>query len=105
MRLQNEIILTSLWRGPEILWRTSLRVIGGPYEIAPALSDTMSFEKGDEWNARQIIEKRSVNFVLVCDAEHTGDFVDRLRRGSAPGWLQPVGLPGSPAGFRLYRVN
>jgi hypothetical protein len=98
------IVMTDLWFGPEILWRSDLRVVGAPYEIPPAIGDTDRFLRGDEKAARDVIARRHAALVLVCTRETSGGFADRLRDGETPGWLRPVALAGLPA-FRLYRVQ
>ncbi len=98
------IVLTQPWYGPEILWRTSFRVVGGPYEIAPALADTYDFLNGDEHTARGIARRRHAAFVLICAEDKASGFADALRRGEQPAWLRPVALSGDLSAFRLYRV-
>lgn len=101
LRPSNAILLTELWYGPEILWRTDLRVVAGPYEIAPALRDTRTALEGSESAARTIVQRRQINFLLVCGA--APGFAGQLQQGAVPGWLQPLplGLPG----FHLYQVR
>jgi hypothetical protein len=98
------VVMTSLWHGPEILWRTRHSVVGAPYEIPPALRDTDAFMAGDEDTAHTIALERHVAFVLVCKSESTERFASRLARGAAPAWLQPVPLNADLPEFRLYRV-
>lgn len=98
------IVLTDVWHGPEILWRTNYRVVGAPYEIAPALIDTQRFFSADEAQAKAIIESRKVSLVLVCGQETAAGFAAALGRGEAPDWLAPVALPRALSAFRLYRV-
>ena len=100
----NSIVMTSLWHGPEIVWRTQLRVIGAPYEIPPALRDTNAFMNGDEGAAHVIALERHVTFVLICRNERAQGFSARLAGGLAPDWLQPLPLSAALAEFRLYRV-
>lgn len=73
------ILLTELWYGPEILWRTDFRVIGAPYEMPSAITDTRRFESGDESIAHEIIARRHVALVLVCGAAGGNSFADGLR--------------------------
>jgi hypothetical protein len=98
------IVMTSLWYGPEILWRTQHRVVGAPYEIPPALRDTNTFMDGDEGAARSIALKRHIDFVLICRNDSLQGFSAQLARGAAPAWLTPVRLDGDLGEFRLYRV-
>ena len=100
------IVMTQLWQGPEILWRTKLRVIAGPYEIPGALKDTYAFLEGSERTAHAIARRRGVDYVLVCKHQSGRKGFERaLASGAAPGWLQPMPLPDSAEAFRLYRVK
>lgn len=87
---QRGIVMTELWYGPEILWRTSFDVVGAPYEIAPALADTAVFESGAPAAARDVLAHRRVSYVLNCGP------------GRALAGLQPVAF--AAPGFHLYRV-
>ncbi len=91
MRPQSGIVMTELWYGPEILWRTGFAVVGAPYEIAPAIADTQRFEKGSAAEARNILARRDVKYVLTCGAARDP---------------QAIGTPIAFAvpGFHLYRV-
>ncbi len=99
------IVMTELWQGPEILWRTDLRVVAGPYEMPSALADTYAFLDGNEMAARGVVRRRGVGFVLVCKQDGSKGFGRQLASGAAPGWLQPVPLASGVRQFRLYRVN
>jgi hypothetical protein len=88
---QKGVVMTELWYGPEILWRTGFDVVGAPYEIPPALADTVRFEKGDAAQARQVLMRRQARFVLTCGgARNTQALGLRQENFPAPG-------------FRLYR--
>ncbi len=84
--------MTELWTGPDILWRTGFDVVGAPYEIAPAIADSMQFEKAGTAQARGILKERRVTYVLTCRA-----------RADAPA-LGLAAMPFATPGFRLYRV-
>jgi len=98
------VVLTSVWHGPEILWRTRHSVVGAPYEIPAALRDTEAFMSGDETTAHAIVLERHVALVLVCKGESTERFAARLARGSSPAWLQQLRLGSGLPEFRFYRV-
>jgi len=102
LHADNAIVLTQLWYGPEILWRTNMRVVGGPYEIAPALEDTNAAFDGGETASRAVVLRRQVDFILVCGPEK--GFAGQLARGEAPQWLQPVTFAPDLPGFHLYRI-
>ena len=95
------IVLAPVWYGPEILWRTSFRVVGVPYEMPSAMADTQDFFR-DETAAKRLATVRRVDFVLICGSDSSGPFGMGLERGQHPGWLKPLQTGGS--GFRLYRV-
>ena len=92
VRPQSGVVMTQLWYGPEILWRTGFDVVGAPYEISPALADTARFEQGDAVEAKDVLARRHVAYVLSCGA---------TRNAEALG-LRPVTF-AAPA-FNLYRV-
>lgn len=92
LRGPHGLVMTELWGGPEILWRSRFDVVGAPYEMAPAIADTARFEHGTTAEARQILTERHVDYVLTCGAR-----ADAKALG-----LTPVAF--AAPGFRLYRV-
>lgn len=100
-----EILLTEVWYGPDILWRTRLRVIGGPYEMAPALADTNAALDGNEATAHAVIARRGISLLLVCGVAAPGTFAGALERGRAPDWLKPEPLGAGLQEFHLYRIR
>jgi len=99
------IILTEIWYGPDILWRTGLRVVGGPYEMPPALADTNAVFNGNADTAHAVIARRGVSLLLVCGDGDPRSFAGQLSRGRAPAWLAPESLGAGLRGFHLYRVR
>ena len=93
MSPQKGIVMTELWSGPEILWRSDFSVVGAPYEIAPALADTARFETGTPLEARQVLERRHIQYVLTCGARSDA----RLLGLDAMRFAAP--------GFHFYRVT
>jgi len=89
---QHGIVMTQLWWGPELLWRTGFDVVGAPYEIAPALADTAIFEKASASAAQAVLARRHIGYVLTC--------------GVARPAIMPalVPLPFAAPGFHLYRT-
>ena len=89
---QRGIVLTELWHGPEILWRTGFDVVAGPYEMEEALRDTQRFEQGDLAARREVLARRGIALVLSC-----GPVRDAQALGLQP---QPFAVPG----LTLYRA-
>jgi asparagine N-glycosylation enzyme membrane subunit Stt3 len=100
------IVLTDLYAGPEILWRTSYRVVAGPYELPEAMRDTRTFMRGDAGDARAVLERRGIDQVLLCrsNADITGALAAALRGREA---VTPVGFAPLPApeGFARYGLQ
>ena len=89
---QPATLMTSVWVGPEILWHTGLAVVGAPYEIPPALADTATFEKGSIAQARDVLTRRHIDYVLNCGA---------VKNAQVMG-LKPIAF--ATPNFRFYRV-
>jgi len=89
---QRGTVMTELWAGPEILWRTGFFVVGAPYEIAPAIADSARFESGTT-EARQILARRRIDYVLTCGTRADARALDL------------VPLHFAAPGFQLYRVS
>lgn len=100
----NAIIIAPVWYGPEILWRSDLRVIAGPYEMLPALKDTARFLHGSAAEARDVVTRRGITYALVCKNDNWAGFGGELAVGRHPSWLTPVPLKNGPKELRLYRV-
>lgn len=98
------IVMAPVWYGPEILWRSNLRVVGGPYEILPAIKDTALFLQGSEMAARQITLRRGIAYALVCQHDDWPGFGGDLAVGRHPAWLKSAPLKNGPQEFRLYQV-
>ncbi|MGE5518233.1 MAG: hypothetical protein ACM31D_20715 [Bacteroidota bacterium] len=101
---EGRIVLTDLYSGPEILWRTRYRVVGGPYELADAIRDTAAFMRGDDGTAIDVLRRRTIEQVLLCrgDDDADGPLATALRHHSAPPGFTP--LP-APDGFVRYAVT
>lgn len=103
-RLGGAIVLADLYAGPEILWRSDARVIGGPYELAAAHRDTARLLHGDDTTARLVLIRRSVSQILLCrdDAKADGALATALRQGRSPPGLTPL---WAPPGFTRHAVD
>lgn len=110
-----QTLLNYIHTGPEIIYRTPHRVVGTPYHRnTQGLLDTFTVLGGtDLAEARAILRKRGVDFVVLCvdSVEEDmmlafeGDTVmRRIIENRAPAWLVKSPLPdGLDAYFRLYR--
>jgi len=110
-----KVLLSHIHQGPEILYRTNHRVITGPYhrntngilDVYTAMTTT------DEAQARAILARRNVDFVILCvdsgEEKHIlkieGETVVRkIVNQTPPPWLQKVALPdGLDCDFRVFR--
>lgn len=100
-----QIVIMPVWYGPDVLWRSDLRVLAGPYEIPPAFADTDAFFKGNEQAAHAVVARRGISYALVCKHETGNGLGEKLASGIAPKWMKPVPFKDGPAEFRLYRVD
>jgi hypothetical protein len=110
-------ILTYIFDGPEILYRTRHQVVGTPYHRNDAgMLDTYAFfSAAEDATARRIAAKRGIELVLLCPSGserlfYTGGeaeiLLDRLARDAAPAWLKPLPLPPALASqYRLFEVR
>jgi hypothetical protein len=108
-------IMAQLDFGPFILLRTPHRVVAtGHHRAALAMHDSIAafLAKPDE--ARGLIERRRVDYVLICpDLVETRMYLDRaptglaahLLAGRAVNWLEPVNLGPEGGTMRLWRVK
>ena len=107
------LVLTFVDLGPRLITVTHHHALAGPYHRnQQAILDVMRSFRGSFDQARAIIERRGVDYVLICPnlsestiyrAAAPNGFYARLAAGQVPDWLAPVALPeGSP--YRLWRV-
>jgi len=109
--------LTYIFDGPELLYWTPHEVVATPYHRnAAGILDTYDFFAAvDPEAARQIVQRRGIEWVLLCPRGSESllyrragavTLLDRLRRDEAPAWLRPVALPGALGReYRLYEVR
>ncbi|HEV2748249.1 MAG TPA: AcrB/AcrD/AcrF family protein [Allosphingosinicella sp.] len=106
-------VLTFVDLGPRLVTVTHHDAVAGPYHRnQAAILDVMKSFRGSPDFARSVIERRGIDYVLICPglsestvhAQQAPDgFYVRLSQGRTPGWLEPVPLPaGSP--YRMWRV-
>jgi len=109
-------VLTPVFSGPELLYRTHHRVIAGPYHhnIEGLLDNYRAWLDTDGAVAAAILRQREIGYVLACTqfqsqlvAEAPArSLAQRAARGDVPGWLEPLPwTEGVDAPWRLYRVR
>ena len=108
-------IMAQLDFGPFILLNTRHRVLAtGHHRAAPAMHDSLAafLAKLDE--ARTLIERRHIDYVLLCpDLVETHMYQDRapqglaaqLLAGHAINWLEPVKLGPEGGNMKVWRVK
>ena len=130
---EGAILLAHVDDGPQILYRTELRVIATPYHRNDAgilyYFDLM--KETDMETIQDKLRERSVSLILQRvpvekeqaseapendgteapepaeaepEQESPPDFKSRLKSGAVPAWLVPVTLPEDLAGYRLYET-
>ncbi|MSP84078.1 MAG: hypothetical protein EXQ94_14515 [Alphaproteobacteria bacterium] len=102
------IILTHVYPGSELLWRTYYDVVSAPYhDDRDGMADTLTvFAATDDDAARAVIDRRGVGLVIVCRILAGADagawapitaspqtLYNRLLRGEPPAWLASLPLP------------
>jgi hypothetical protein len=106
-------VLTFVDLGPRLIAVTHHDAVAGPYHRNGAdIIDVMRAFRGSADNARSTIERRRIDYVLICPglsestvyaSQAKGGFYMQLVRGRVPAWLQRVPLPArSP--YRMWRV-
>lgn len=108
-------LVTSINRGPEILYRTGIPILSGPYhrnhEGMVALTDFLLAPEPE--TSRGIAMERQVGWVLLCPSADTWystrapetSVIHLLVEDSPPPWLRRISVdrPGAE-GFLLYSV-
>jgi hypothetical protein len=110
-------ILTDVFWGGEILYRTPHEVVGTPYHRnTQGILDTYrAFSAATDGQAFEVIRGRGINLVLVAPGSdrirrfyggnHAGStFYQRLCDGQIPSWCRQVDLPMDLASFRLFEI-
>jgi hypothetical protein len=107
-------VLTFVDLGPRLIALTHHDAVAGPYHRnGRDIIDVMRAFRGTAEAARATIERRGIDYVLICPgysestvyaSQAKGGFYMQLVRGKVPAWLQPVPLPsGSP--YRMWRMK
>jgi hypothetical protein len=105
-------LMTPIDIGSHVLLYTSHSVVGAPYHRnADGVRDTFRFFNGPEAEARAILEKRGITYVVTCPvlpemrglAQMAPDsFISLAEKGETPAWLDERTPPG--ATLRIYQV-
>lgn len=109
-------ILSHIFKGPELLYRTPHAVVATPYHRnRDGILDTIDFFTAiDDRQALSIATNRGLELILICprDRENAmyrrdGDaptLIQRLIAGDAPDWLRERRLPDGIPDFRLFEI-
>ena len=111
-------ILTHIFSGPEILYRTHHEVIATPYHrnaagilcaynIMTAVTDEQAYQK---------IRKRGINVIILCLESNESEiyslptqestFYQRLRQNQLPSWIESLPLPTElSSSFKVFQVR
>ena len=106
-------VLTFVDLGPRLIAVTHHQAVAGPYHRnGRDIIDVMRTFRGSVDDARAMIERRRIDYVLVCPglsestiyaSQARQGFYAQLVRGEVPAWLQPVPLPANSP-YRMWRV-
>lgn len=107
-------VLTFVDMGPRLIATTHHDAITGPYHRnVQEILDVMRAFRGDAANAKGIIDRRRIDYVLLCPnmSESTlyssgapQGWYMQLVNGQVPAWLEPMRLPADSP-FRMWRVR
>jgi hypothetical protein len=107
-------VLTFVDLSPRLITVTHHDAVAGPYHRnQQAILDVMRSFRGSPDFARRVIERRGIDYVLICPnlsestiyrAEAPKGFYAQIADGKVPDWLERVELPkDSP--YRMWRVR
>jgi hypothetical protein len=106
-------VLTHVDLGPRLITVTHHDAVAGPYHRnGQDIVDVMKSFRGTPEFARGVIERRHVDYVLICPglsestvyaANARNGFYMQLVHGQVPPWLQRVPLPADSP-FMMWRV-
>jgi hypothetical protein len=107
-------VLTFVDLGPRLIALTHHDAVAGPYHRNGSdIIDVMRTFRGTAESARATIERRGIDYVLICPgysestvyaSQAKGGFYMQLVRGKVPAWLRPVPLP-TDSPYRMWRVT
>jgi hypothetical protein len=106
-------VLTFVDLGPRLITVTHHDAVAGPYHRnGRDIIDVMRAFRGSAENARATVERRRIDYVLICPglsestvyaSQAKGGFYTQLAAGKAPAWLTPVPLPAKSP-YKMWRV-
>jgi hypothetical protein len=107
-------VLTFVDLGPRLITVTHHDAVAGPYHRnGRDIIDVMRAFRGTAESARETIERRHVDYVLICPglsestiyaSQAKQGFYMQLVSGKVPDWLRPVPLPADSP-YRMWRVT
>lgn len=108
-----QLVMAPADLGAHILERTGLSVVGAPnHRNETGLRDTFRFFNGGETEAREILDKRGIDTVVLCTGlpELEGfqgaddrSIVTLLKQNRVPDWLEEIGDPD--AVIRVFELR
>lgn len=108
------IVAAPIFFGSTILGYSNLSVLAAPYHRAQnAILDTHAIFSGSPDAARPILQRRNIDYVMLCVSStvrlvtgdlYPGSLVDALENDTPPDWLEPV-ITGQTGFLRIYRVR
>ena len=108
------VLMTYLFIGPELEWRSAVDLVGIPSANEATIDDTQTVLGGSDDSAAQaVVARRGIDYLAICptskmDKEYqrpSGDSLSqRLEQGEVPPWLSPLPLPPETKRFKLFRV-
>jgi hypothetical protein len=106
-------VLTFVDLGPRLIAVTHHDAVAGPYHRnGRDIIDVMRAFRGTADNARATVERRGIDYVLICpglsestlySSQAKNGFYMQLIRSNVPAWLEPVPLPAESP-YRMWRV-
>jgi hypothetical protein len=106
-------VLTFVDLAPRLITVTHHDAVAGPYHRNGGdIIDVMRAFRGTADSARAMIERRRIDYVLICPglsestvyaSQAKNGFYAQLVRGQIPPWLQTVPLPANSP-YRMWRV-
>lgn len=113
-RYDPAIMLVPLDISPAMLYATRHKVLAsGHHRNDAAMADLIRAFGGDDATAREIVDRRGIDYVGFCpgmwepmvyERSFPQGLMARLEAGKAPAWLEPVKDPALGQ-FRLWRVR